>query len=85
MPDELRRPATLADCAGCVNDRFNGPDRRCWSFVHARIVPKWRVPTTAGNAYPLAVMTPQCYSEPGYVHVSELPGQSRSQWEGGEP
>lgn len=76
-----RRPATVADCAGCRNDKFNGPNRRCWSLVHARIVPKWRR-NAESDAPAIAVMVPQCYSTPGFIHFTRA-GESRSQWESG--
>jgi hypothetical protein len=81
MSDE-RRKATVADCAGCIRDKFNTPTTRCWSLASAVMVPKWR--RRADSSGPaIRVELPNCYSEAGYTHTDRI-GQSRSDWEGGD-
>jgi hypothetical protein len=63
--DETRRPATVADCKGCVWSYHNRDDKRCWSLVHARMVPRWRMAATGGQQ---AVLRPQCYAEDGFTY-----------------
>ncbi len=92
-----RRKATVADCAGCRDERFHGPNgRQCWSFPYAVIVTKLKITDGVTNvcekdgafAELLAsadrVDVPHCYSQPGYLHLIPIQGESRSEWEGGD-
>lgn len=64
--DETRRPATVEDCHGCLSDKFNTEHGRCWSLVHARMVPRWRIFSDTGGEQ--AVLRPQCYMEHGFTY-----------------
>lgn len=70
-----RRPATTADCDGCVNAFLNAGDKRCWSLVHARMVPKFQAPSKGSlfEARWEPVIVPQCYSRNGWWIVNDTP------------
>ena len=71
---------TTKHCAGCRDNFYNQPGNsttgKCWSLPSAKFVTKWRLsihtPMNIKSAY-VKVKVPDCYREPGYVHLNKVP------------